>query len=109
MSIISESSGEKTLQDKTERRLLEEEDDDDSVEDKNMTFSASVLSHNSKEIEFQLMFENAYLVSETFKYDVLELRVNKAYLFRSRDNYRTVRADCEQQNCFVDLRQVVPP
>ena len=84
MSIKNSTTGVKTYKDRASRRLLEEDEDDDSAEEKKMTFSASVISHSSKEIEFQLMFENAILVSETFKYDILELRVNKAYLFRSR-------------------------
>ena len=63
MSIISSSTGEKTYQDKTVRRHLkakgkakvglnEQDDEDGEEEEPAMEFSARVLSHTSKEINF---------------------------------------------------------
>ena len=110
MSITSSFSGIKTYQDKSGYRLLEEEDEDKNKESKQLKFTAHVVSHSSKEIKFQMLFENVELVSETsLKYDKFKMRVNKAYLFRSRKIYKTVSTDCEQDNCFIDFETVIPP
>ena len=50
MSITSSSTGKKTLQDKSGYRLLQKEDEDQIKEDKELKFTAHVLSHSSKEI-----------------------------------------------------------
>ena len=105
MSIKSTYSDKVTNQDKTGRRLLQEKED----QDKKLKFSARVVSHTSKEIEFQLEFENAYLVSETSKYDKIKIRINKANLFRSRETYKTTSEGCEEQKCFIDFEQIIPP
>ena len=64
MSIESSSSGDKTYQDKSGRRLMQEDGDEDKDKPK-LKFTASVLSHSSKEMKFQLNFENAQLVSDS--------------------------------------------
>ena len=43
------------------------------------------------------------------EYDRFKIRVSKAYLFRSRKIYKTVSADCEQENCFIELYKAIPP
>ena len=122
MSIISSSSGKKTFQDKTGRRLLKvnagaaddknglySQEDEDEENGAQMKFSARVLSHSSKEIEFELDFENAYMLSKTSEYDLFVLRVNKAYLFRSATMYKTISDDCEKQNCVLNFENKIPP
>ena len=63
MAIIS-ARGEKTYQDRSGYRLLQE-NEDETKEIKQLKFTAHVVSHSSKEIKFQMFFENAHLVSES--------------------------------------------
>ena len=51
MSITSESSGKKTYQSKAGNRLLQDKEDD-AKEIKKLRFTASVVSHTSKDIKF---------------------------------------------------------
>ena len=60
-----------------------------------MKFTTRVTSHTSENIEFQLNFENVELVSESMEYDKFEIRIYKAFLFRSKKNYKTASEDCE--------------
>ena len=64
MSIESSSTGDKTYQDKSGRRLMQEDGDEEKDKPK-LKFTVSVLSHSSKEMKFQLNFENAQLVSDS--------------------------------------------
>ena len=109
MSIESSSSGKVTYQNRSGYRLLQE-DEDENKEVKKLKFTAHVVAHSSKEILFQMVFENSQLVSEiSSEYDRFLIRVRKAYLFRSRNIYKTVSTDCEQENCFIDFDKVIPP
>ena len=42
-----------------------QEDEDEEKDKPKLKFTASVLSHSSKEMKFQLNFENAQLVSDS--------------------------------------------
>ena len=109
MWIQSSLTGKKTIQSKSGVRILQEATDDQEDEEKEMEFSARVLSHSSKEIEFQLEFQNAHLISETFEYDQFALRVSKAYLFRSAKSFKTISDDCQKENCYVYFEKTIPP
>jgi hypothetical protein len=56
MWIQSSLTGKRTIQSKSGVRILQEATDEEEDEEKEMEFSARVLSHSSKEIEFQLEF-----------------------------------------------------
>jgi hypothetical protein len=112
MSIISEFTGTKTYQSKSGYRVLEEDEEDgeDKNDEKKLKFTSNVISHTSKEIKFQMTFENSFLVSEkASKYDRFQMRISKAYLFRSKKHYKTVSTYCEEKNCFIDFDIAIPP
>ena len=58
MSIESSSSGKVTYQNRSGYRLLQE-DEEENKEIEKLKFTAHVVSHSSKEILFQIVFENA--------------------------------------------------